>query len=202
MMQLFSPVATPTSRTFLSGTIHSGIMGPHIKCHILLVYSSFFLQNNWIVTAVCIVPFLRTHLRSSEEDLRLGQFLCSKGISSQISLPVLACMRWTRQWIYLLASCLSFVNALQHFFAVRLNGSRVITGILRGFDPFMNLVLDETVEETKGGEKHNIGMVVSTYHGKITGRWRLYYSGTWDSCSFFFFSGCQGKQYCPPWKSG
>ncbi|XP_077564794.1 small nuclear ribonucleoprotein G [Haemaphysalis longicornis] len=44
--------------------------------------------------------------------------------------------------------------------SLRLNGSRVITGVLRGFDPFMNLVLDETVEETKGGEKHNIGMVV------------------------------------------
>ncbi|KAH7945448.1 hypothetical protein HPB49_010948 [Dermacentor silvarum] len=43
--------------------------------------------------------------------------------------------------------------------SLRLNGSRVVTGILRGFDPFMNLVLDETVEETKGGEKHNIGMV-------------------------------------------
>ncbi|KAG0433872.1 hypothetical protein HPB47_019520 [Ixodes persulcatus] len=44
--------------------------------------------------------------------------------------------------------------------SLRLNGSQVITGILRGFDPFMNLVLDETVEETKGGEKHDIGMVV------------------------------------------
>uniref|UniRef100_A0A6G5ADX3 Small nuclear ribonucleoprotein G n=1 Tax=Rhipicephalus microplus TaxID=6941 RepID=A0A6G5ADX3_RHIMP len=44
--------------------------------------------------------------------------------------------------------------------SLRLNASRVVTGILRGFDPFMNLVLDEAVEETKGGEKHNIGMVV------------------------------------------
>ncbi|KAH8024084.1 hypothetical protein HPB51_021429 [Rhipicephalus microplus] len=43
--------------------------------------------------------------------------------------------------------------------SLRLNASRVVTGILRGFDPFMNLVLDEAVEETKGGEKHNIGMV-------------------------------------------
>ena len=34
-------------------------------------------------------------------------------------------------------------------------------GVLRGFDPFMNLVLDETVEEVSGREKHNIGMVVS-----------------------------------------
>lgn len=34
-------------------------------------------------------------------------------------------------------------------------------GVLRGFDPFMNLVMDECMEETKQGEKHSIGMVVS-----------------------------------------
>ncbi len=33
-------------------------------------------------------------------------------------------------------------------------------GILRGFDPFMNLVLDETTEFCKTGEKKQIGMVV------------------------------------------
>ena len=36
-----------------------------------------------------------------------------------------------------------------------------MVGVLRGFDPFMNLVLDETVEEVSANEKHNIGMVVS-----------------------------------------
>lgn len=45
-------------------------------------------------------------------------------------------------------------------FSVRLNGQRVVTGILRGFDPFMNLVVDEAVEDTKKGEKTPIGMVV------------------------------------------
>ena len=44
--------------------------------------------------------------------------------------------------------------------SVRLNGSRTVTGVLRGFDPFMNLVIDEAVEECKTGEKNNIGMVV------------------------------------------
>ena len=34
-------------------------------------------------------------------------------------------------------------------------------GVLRGFDPFMNLVLDEAVEEVSSQEKHHIGMVVS-----------------------------------------
>ena len=44
--------------------------------------------------------------------------------------------------------------------SLRLNGSRLITGVLRGFDPFMNLVIDDAIEETKTGEKNNIGMVV------------------------------------------
>ena len=43
---------------------------------------------------------------------------------------------------------------------VKLNGGRAVTGFLRGFDPFMNLVIDETVEEGKTGEKNSIGMVV------------------------------------------
>lgn len=46
-------------------------------------------------------------------------------------------------------------------FSVKLNGNRQITGILRGFDPFMNLVIDEAVEETRKGEKIPIGMVVT-----------------------------------------
>ncbi|XP_066025070.1 small nuclear ribonucleoprotein G-like [Pocillopora verrucosa] len=41
-----------------------------------------------------------------------------------------------------------------------INGGRHVTGVLRGFDPFMNLVLDEAVEEVSAQEKHNIGMVV------------------------------------------
>jgi len=44
--------------------------------------------------------------------------------------------------------------------SLRLNGARLVTGVLRGFDPFMNLVIDDAVEETKTGEKNNIGMVV------------------------------------------
>ena len=46
-------------------------------------------------------------------------------------------------------------------FVVKLNGARMVSGILRGFDPFMNLVIDEGVETTKQGEQHNVGMVVS-----------------------------------------
>lgn len=45
---------------------------------------------------------------------------------------------------------------------LKLNGGRTVSGILRGFDPFMNVVIDETVEECRDGTKNNIGMVVCT----------------------------------------
>ena len=44
---------------------------------------------------------------------------------------------------------------------MKLNGGRQIEGVLRGFDPFMNLVLDESLEVTKSGQRSKIGMVVS-----------------------------------------
>ena len=43
---------------------------------------------------------------------------------------------------------------------MKLNGNRQVQGILRGFDPFMNLVLDEAMELASTGEHNNIGMVV------------------------------------------
>lgn len=43
---------------------------------------------------------------------------------------------------------------------LKLNGHRTLQGILRGFDPFMNLVIDEAVEVSSSGEQNNIGMVV------------------------------------------
>lgn len=47
--------------------------------------------------------------------------------------------------------------------SLKLNGGRHVIGILRGFDPFMNLVVDESLEECKDGSKNNIGMVVSGF---------------------------------------
>nr|CAD7426476.1 unnamed protein product [Timema monikensis] len=43
---------------------------------------------------------------------------------------------------------------------LKLNGGRHVVGILRGFDPFMNLVVDETIENCKDGTQNNVGMVV------------------------------------------
>jgi small nuclear ribonucleoprotein G len=47
--------------------------------------------------------------------------------------------------------------------SLQLNGNRKVTGVLRGFDPFMNIVLDEAVEEVSASEKNEIGMVVSFF---------------------------------------
>lgn len=52
-------------------------------------------------------------------------------------------------------------------FLVKLNGNRQVQGILRGFDPFMNLVLDEAMELASTGEHNNIGMVVSIIFFKL-----------------------------------
>uniref|UniRef100_A0A8C5PA50 Small nuclear ribonucleoprotein G n=1 Tax=Leptobrachium leishanense TaxID=445787 RepID=A0A8C5PA50_9ANUR len=43
---------------------------------------------------------------------------------------------------------------------MKLNGGRHVQGILRGFDPFMNLVLDESTEVAASGTQNNVGMVV------------------------------------------
>ncbi|AQL06038.1 putative small nuclear ribonucleoprotein G [Zea mays] len=43
--------------------------------------------------------------------------------------------------------------------SVKLNANRVVIGTLRGFDQFMNLVIDNTVE-VNGNDKTDIGMVV------------------------------------------
>jgi small nuclear ribonucleoprotein G len=44
--------------------------------------------------------------------------------------------------------------------SIQMNGNRKVTGILRGYDQFMNLVIDNAVEEVSPQEKNNIGMVV------------------------------------------
>uniref|UniRef100_A0A4W5Q9T5 Small nuclear ribonucleoprotein G n=1 Tax=Hucho hucho TaxID=62062 RepID=A0A4W5Q9T5_9TELE len=43
---------------------------------------------------------------------------------------------------------------------LKLNGGRQVQGVLRGFDPFMNLVMDDCLEMASGGIQNTIGMVV------------------------------------------
>ncbi|EHY58982.1 Serine/threonine-protein kinase smg1 [Exophiala dermatitidis] len=42
---------------------------------------------------------------------------------------------------------------------VQLNGNRKVIGVLRGYDVFLNIVLDDAVEEKAGGERERLGMV-------------------------------------------
>ena len=44
--------------------------------------------------------------------------------------------------------------------SLKLNSGRHVQRILRGLDPFMNLVIDECVEMATSGQQNNIGMVV------------------------------------------
>lgn len=50
--------------------------------------------------------------------------------------------------------------------SLELNGGRHIQGILRGFDPFMNLVVDECVEMAISGQQDSIRMMTTrgNYH--------------------------------------
>jgi small nuclear ribonucleoprotein G len=43
---------------------------------------------------------------------------------------------------------------------VQLNGSRKVVGVLRGYDVFLNVVLDEAYEEKTSGQRIPIGTVV------------------------------------------
>ena len=43
---------------------------------------------------------------------------------------------------------------------LKINGNRVVRGILRGYDQFMNVVLDEAVEVADKSTEKSIGMVV------------------------------------------
>lgn len=46
--------------------------------------------------------------------------------------------------------------------SIQVNCNRKISGVLRGFDAFMNVVIDETVEECKTGAVQ-MGTVVSFF---------------------------------------
>ena len=51
-------------------------------------------------------------------------------------------------------------DVLRDLLAVKLNANRNVTGNLRGFDQFMNIVLDNTVEEVSETERNDMGLVV------------------------------------------
>jgi small nuclear ribonucleoprotein (snRNP)-like protein len=46
---------------------------------------------------------------------------------------------------------------------LHVQGGRSVSGVLRGFDIFLNLVLDQATEELGGGQKRPCGMIVSIF---------------------------------------
>lgn len=60
---------------------------------------------------------------------------------------------------------------------VHLQGGRKVSGILRGYDLFLNLVIDDALEETTPAQKHPIGTVVSDKLHRQTGLpcWSTFY---------------------------
>ncbi|VFQ80284.1 unnamed protein product [Cuscuta campestris] len=50
---------------------------------------------------------------------------------------------------------------------IKLNANRMVVGTLRGFDQFMNLVIDST-EEINGNDKNEIGTVVIRGNSVVT----------------------------------
>ncbi|KHG17988.1 hypothetical protein F383_22338 [Gossypium arboreum] len=58
-------------------------------------------------------------------------------------------------------------NTSLFFIRIKLNANRMVVGTLRGFDQFMNLVVDNTVE-VNGNEKTDIGMVVIRGNSVVT----------------------------------
>lgn len=60
------------------------------------------------------------------------------------------------------ADVVCFLQYMEKRVFCQLNGNRKVIGILRGYDVFMNIVLDEAFEEKEGGEKVPIGMSVGS----------------------------------------
>jgi small nuclear ribonucleoprotein G len=46
---------------------------------------------------------------------------------------------------------------------IHLQGERKVSGVLRGFDIFLNLVIDQAFEELGAGERKPCGMIVSYF---------------------------------------
>lgn len=74
--------------------------------------------------------------------------------------------------------------------SLKLNGGRNVQGILRGFDPFMNVVVDEAQELCKDGKKNEIGMVVSWTLKRVPTIWWCRFD---VEILFYFFQVIRGN---------
>lgn len=50
---------------------------------------------------------------------------------------------------------------------LHLQGGREVSGVLRGFDMFLNLVVDQAFEELGGGVRKPCGMIVSPHYALL-----------------------------------
>ncbi len=67
-----------------------------------------------------------------------------------------------------------------------MNKGRKVTGTLRGYDQFMNIVLGDAVEELSGSGSNKIGMVVSIY-------WISFLCASFDYAPLFFIQVVRGN---------
>ncbi|KAF8403316.1 hypothetical protein HHK36_011418 [Tetracentron sinense] len=106
-----------------------------------------------------------------------GDAICGSGMCPKLLLhKILECRCW-RSLVALLLELGKLLGLrgaaensgleLQFCVAVKLNANRMVVGTLRGFDQFMNLVIDNTLE-VNGNEKNDIGMVVIRGNSVVT----------------------------------
>lgn len=80
---------------------------------------------------------------------------------------------------------------------MKLNANRKVIGVLRGFDQFMNLVLENSVEVISETEKHEIGMTVrpqTQCHENNPAIKSFFISLSFAKEHCFFFSGNSWQQ--------
>jgi small nuclear ribonucleoprotein G len=112
------------------------------------VYSdSNFSDNSSSCLAYCFLAYPEAAAATSSR-----QWKC------QYHLLLAHCQPQYCPWKYRSESSMS-LNLSELMVAVKLNANRNVVGVLRGFDQFMNLVLDNTLE-VNGNDTTEIGMVV------------------------------------------
>jgi len=81
---------------------------------------------------------------------------------SKASQPELKKVFYFVHWIMLQLFLISYLTQfMDKKLFVHLQGGRKVSGVLRGYDLFLNLVIDDAVEESTPAQKHPIGTVVS-----------------------------------------